>query len=89
MQFREGINKSDFIFKVKLESDSRSIDYEIPFSLAKEKMPTIRYPINETVSIEGQKITIKQIEISPIKVGVHVHVDPSNTKKFSVLKIYD
>ena len=52
MQFREGINKSDFIFKVKLESfifkslesDSRSIDYEIPFSLAKEKMPTIRYP---------------------------------------------
>jgi len=92
VQFREGINKSEFIFKVKLESDSRSIDYEIPFSLAKEKMPTIRYPVNETVSIEGQKITIKQIEISPIKVGVHVHVDPSNTKKifgFEDLRLID
>ena len=30
-------------------------------------MPTTRYPLNETVLIEGQKITIKQIEISPIK----------------------
>lgn len=92
VQFQEGINKSDFIFKVKLESDSRSIEYEIPFSIAKEKMPTIRYPINETVSIEGQKITIKQIEISPIKVGVHVFVDPLNTKEifgFEDLRLID
>ncbi|MEK5037406.1 DUF4179 domain-containing protein [Sporosarcina sp. FSL K6-3457] len=81
VHFREVINKSGFIFKVKLESDSQSIDYEIPFSLDKEKMPTIRYPTNETVSIEGQKITIKQIEISPIKVSVHIRVDPANTKE--------
>ena len=55
-------------------------------------MPTTRYPINKTVSIEGQKITIKQIEVSPIKVGVHIRVDPSNTKEifgFEDLRLVD
>lgn len=92
VHFLKGVNESEFILKAKLKSDSRSIDYEIPFSLAKEKMLTTRYPINKTVLIEGQKITIKQIEVSPIKVGVHIRVDPSNTKEifgFEDLRLVD
>ncbi len=80
-RLNDGVKDNDFIVKAKLNSNQRSIDYEIPLSLVKEKMPTIRYPVNETVSIEGQKMTIEQIEISPLKVGVHIRMDPFNTKE--------
>ncbi|MBE1556484.1 DUF5643 domain-containing protein [Sporosarcina limicola] len=92
LKFEKGVTVNEFVLKVTLQADKRSIDYEIPFTLAKEKMPTIRYPINETVSIEGQNITIKQIEISPIKVNVHIGLDPANTKKifrFEDLRLVD
>ena len=62
------------------------------FHWLKKKCLQFVIRVNETVSIEGQKITIKQIEISPIKVGVHVHVDPSNTKEifgFEDLRLID
>ena len=55
-------------------------------------MPTTRYPLNETVLIEGQKIIIKQIEISPLKVAIHVSVDPANKKEifgFEDLRLVD
>lgn len=80
IRFKEGVNESEFILKATAKSTEREIDFDIPFSLAKEKMPTTRYPVNETVSIEGQKITIGKIEISPLKVAIHIHTDPNNTK---------
>ncbi|WP_438312395.1 DUF4179 domain-containing protein [Sporosarcina sp. FA9] len=80
IRFKEGVNESDFILHATAKSTEREIDFDIPFSLAKEKMPTTRYPVNETVSIERQKITIQKIEISPLKVAIHIRTDPNNTK---------
>jgi hypothetical protein len=42
-----------------------------PFVVDKVKMPTTRYPLNETILIEGKKIIIQQIEISPLKLAIH------------------
>ncbi|MFD1927516.1 DUF4179 domain-containing protein [Sporosarcina siberiensis] len=78
--FKEGVNESEFILKATAKSTEREIDFDIPFSLAKEKMPTTRYLVNETVSIEGQKVTIQQIEISPLKVAISIRTNPNNTK---------
>lgn len=92
IRFIDGFDGNEFILKATIKSQSRTIDYEIPFSLIKEKMPTTRYPINETVAIEGQKVTIQHIEISPVKVSVHVKMDPENTMEifaFEDLRLVD
>lgn len=92
IQFKEEVIGNEFILKATVQSDTRSFNFEIPFLLSKEKMPTTRYLINETVTIEGQKITVKQIEISPIKVGIYIEMDPQNTKRifnFEDLRLVD
>jgi hypothetical protein len=86
------INEYEFIFKATAKSTQRSIGFNIPFVVDKVKMPTTRYPLNETILIEGQKIIIQQIEISPLKVAIHVSEDPENTKKifgFEDLRLVD
>ena len=86
------INEYEFNFKATAKSDQRTIDFNIPFAVDKVRMPTTRYPLNETILIEGQKIIIKQIEISPLKVAIHVSVDPANTKEifgFEDLQLVD
>ena len=75
------MNEFEFIFNATAKSNHRAIDFTIPFEVDKVKMPTTRYPLDKTVLIEGQKIIIKQIEISPLKVAIHVSVDPANTKE--------
>src|SRR5699024_5283218 len=38
-------------------------------------------PINETVSLEGQKITFKEIIVYPTKIAIHVKYDEQNSKE--------
>ncbi len=92
IRFNDEMQETEYIFQKTANSGTRAIDFEIPFSVDKEKLPTTRYPLNETVSIEDQKIIIKEIEISPIKVAIHVSVDPANTKEifgFEDLRLVD
>ena len=92
IRFIEGIKESDFIFKAKLKSNLRTIDFEIPFTVDKGTKPTKEYLLNEVVLIEGQKVIIKKIEITPIKIAIHIGVDPANTKKifgFEDLRLVD
>ncbi|GLB59761.1 DUF5643 domain-containing protein [Cytobacillus sp. NCCP-133] len=37
--------------------------------------------MNETVTIKGQKMTIKNITVYPLGVAVQVAYDPNNSKK--------
>ena len=86
------IDETTFTLKATLESQLRSIDYEIPFSLEKKRKPAEKYPINQTVVIEGQEITIQSVEMSSIRVGIHFQEDPSNTKEilwFEDFKLVD
>jgi hypothetical protein len=48
--------------------------------------------VNETVTIEGQKITIEKVSIYPTQIGVIVHFDEDNTKqifRFEDLRLVD
>lgn len=92
IRFQDNVSEKEFIFNATAKSTERTIDFTIPFTLNKEKMPTTRYPVDETVLMEDQKIHIKQIEISPLKVAIHVDVDPSNSKEifgFEDLRLVD
>lgn len=86
------IDETTFTLKATLESKLRSIDYEIPFSLEKKRKPAEKYPINQTVVIEGQEITFQYVEMSTLRVGIHFQINPSNTKEilsFDDLKLVD
>ena len=86
------IDETAFTLKAKMESQFRSIDYEIPFSLEKKRKPAEKYPIHQTVVIEGQEITFQYVEMSTLRVGIHFQINPSNTKEilsFDDLKLVD
>ncbi|RSD27340.1 DUF4179 domain-containing protein [Mesobacillus subterraneus] len=55
----------------------------IPFSIDKDafkdKKETIE--VNETVEIEGQKVTVEKVSIYPTRIGVTVHFDEGNSKQ--------
>ncbi|WP_210471186.1 DUF4179 domain-containing protein [Sporosarcina sp. 6E9] len=94
IRFKEDItlNEHEFIFKTTAESEQRSVDFSIPFAVDKVRAPTTRYSLNETFLIDGQKIIVKQIEVSPLKVAIHISEDPANTKKvfgFEDLRLVD
>ncbi len=86
------IDETTFTLKATMESKFRSIDYEIPFSLEKKRKPAEKYPINQTVVIEGQEITFQYVEMSTLRVGIHFQINPSNTREilsFDDLKLVD
>lgn len=72
--------------------DSFNHTFTIPFSIKKDLSPSKIYEINETVVIEGQKITFLRAIISPIRTEIDVKIDPANTKKllnFDDLRLVD
>ncbi|WP_342505947.1 DUF4179 domain-containing protein [Sporosarcina sp. FSL K6-2383] len=86
------IDETMFTLKAKMESKFRSIDYEIPFSLEKKRKPAEKYPIHQTVVIEGQEITFQYVEMATLRVGIHFQINPSNTKEilsFDDFKLVD
>ncbi|MDZ5713444.1 DUF4179 domain-containing protein [Jeotgalibacillus haloalkalitolerans] len=67
-------------------------EIKIPITLSAEKAETETYQLNKTISIEGQKLMIKEVNISPIRASVELIPDPSNEKKilaFEAMKMTD
>ncbi|MBM7580362.1 DUF4179 domain-containing protein [Jeotgalibacillus terrae] len=67
-------------------------EIEIPITLSTEKAETETYELNKTVSIEGQELTIKEVNISPIRASVELVPDPDNEKKilaYEAMKMTD
>src|SRR5699024_6114881 len=53
---------------------SDNTTWDVSFTIDHEKFANHKevFPINETVSVEGQKITFKEIIVYPTKIAVHV-----------------
>ncbi|WP_041121967.1 DUF4179 domain-containing protein [Jeotgalibacillus alimentarius] len=67
-------------------------EIEIPITLSSEKAETETYELNKTVSIEGQELMIKEVNISPIRASVELVPDPDNEKKilaYEAMKMTD
>ncbi|WHZ03875.1 DUF4179 domain-containing protein [Neobacillus sp. YX16] len=74
-------HQKDFEIKLKIKSDQQTADYRLSFSLNKDVKTKKTYKINKTVTIEGQKITFAEADVYPLRVAVHVKMDPANSKK--------
>lgn len=67
-------------------------NWKVEFTVDQEKFYGKKqvHEVDRTVSVEGQKITFKEIIIYPTRIGVHVKYDEDNTKEifhFDDLKI--
>ncbi|MBP2240391.1 hypothetical protein J2Z40_000946 [Cytobacillus eiseniae] len=79
--FEEPLKTKEFIVTFTVETNDYEEDFRFLFTLEKPLKATKTVELNETVSIEGQKITVKNIKIYPLRVAVHVVMDPKNSKK--------
>lgn len=76
--FIDGTNYIESRKKSKLAS---SWNYEIPIDKEKIKSMEKSYVLNQTVEVEGQKITFKEVKITPTRIAVEVEYDENNSKK--------
>lgn len=55
--------------------------FNMAFTLSEETPDKKVYVLDETVTIDGQKMTFTEVTIEPLRTSVHVKMDPNNTKK--------
>ncbi|MFY3792003.1 DUF4179 domain-containing protein [Ureibacillus sp. MALMAid1270] len=53
--------------------------FEVPFTLTKPIAESKYFELNQTVEIDGQKLLIESLKISPIRAHIKVKADPNNT----------
>jgi hypothetical protein len=90
--FQAPLTAREFELKVKVKGDNQTEEYTLQFQLKKEIKKKKTYVLNKSVTIEGQKITFVDAKIYPLRVAVHVKLDPNNTKKllnFDDLRLVD
>lgn len=81
--FEEPVRFADLAFTLglKVDVDGKELDFSVPFTAPENVKPSITYGMKEEVEVEGQKFTIEEVVIDPLRVGVKVSFDPANTKK--------
>nr|WP_233711543.1 DUF4179 domain-containing protein [Lederbergia citrisecunda] len=89
--FKEPYEARNFQLDITVGASGYSEAFKMPFTL-KEVKPAKQLAINKDVTIQGQKITFVNAEIYPLRVALHVKMDPKNTKKllnFDDLRLVD
>ena len=67
-------------FKLQLIMDNpEQTTFNIPFTLTKEIKKSVTYPIEQTIEIEGQKLTVHKLTISPLRAGITLSPNEENT----------
>lgn len=59
--------------------DEHETTFEIPFTLTKPIAPSKYFDLNQTVEIDGQKLLVESLKISPLRAEIKVAADPINT----------
>ncbi|BDH61711.1 hypothetical protein MTP04_18410 [Lysinibacillus sp. PLM2] len=75
-------------FEMKLTfADEKQTTFEVPFTLTKPIQKSKLIKLNKHVDIDGQKINIESIKISPLRAEIKIGADPTNTMQ--ILNIQD
>lgn len=70
---------------LKISQNGQAWSFKLPFDLKKLNRLKQVYPLHQTVSLEGQKLTVNSVTIYPTGSAVDVSYDPSNTKQITNL----
>ncbi|TWT25279.1 DUF4179 domain-containing protein [Planomicrobium sp. CPCC 101110] len=81
--FEEPVRFEDLAFTLHLKTnlDGKEFDFSVPFTVPENVKPSVTYEMKEEVEVEGQKFTIENVTVHPLRVGVKISFDPDNTKK--------
>lgn len=77
-------------FEVRFTIEDQVI--RVPFTLKNEIKKAKTYLVNKELEVEGQKFTVNEIEISPLRVSIEIAVDPNNEQRilnFNSLELFD
>lgn len=86
----EGMDYSQPNFEVHFKLKDETI--QVPFTLKNEIKKAKVYTLNEQLEIEGQRFTVNEVRISPLRVGIEISIDPMNDKRilsFNSLELLD
>ncbi len=70
-----------FTFNLEVSLNGKDTAFSLPFEIPENVKPSIKHDLNQVVEIEGQKFTIQEVTIHPLRVGVKISFDPKNSKK--------
>lgn len=90
--FEKPFSSTKLQLNLKVEGKEISGEYSIPITLKKDIQAKKTYQLNKTITIEGQKITFLDATVYPLRVAIHVKMNPSNSKKlleFEDLRLVD
>lgn len=90
--FQEPLTAREFQMDLEVKADSITEDFSLNFALTDEIKTKKTYSLNKTVTIEGQKIEFVEATVYPLRVAVHIKMDPENSKKlleFEDLRLVD
>ena len=81
--FPEPITFKDlsFTFNLNLGLNGKDTEFSLPFEIPENVKPSITHNLNQVVEIENQKFTIQEVTIHPLRVGVKISFDPTNSMK--------
>jgi len=86
------LESKKFELKVRVKGKNLQEDFKLKFELKKKLQKKKTYALNKTVTIDSQKISFLKADIYPLRVAVHVKMDPNNTKRifsFDDLRLVD
>ncbi|GLC90046.1 DUF4179 domain-containing protein [Lysinibacillus piscis] len=84
-------SSKDFELQLTLHEEPETL-FAIPFTLQKDIQSSKHYPINKQLIVDGQRFTVHELIISPLRSELKMSIDSSNSKKilnFGDIRIYD
>lgn len=66
--------------------DEHKTTFNIPFTLQKDIAKSKYYRLNQEVEIDGQKLIVKSLRISPLRAKLDIALDPANSMQILQIK---
>ncbi|KQL37044.1 DUF4179 domain-containing protein [Psychrobacillus sp. FJAT-21963] len=74
----EKFTSNEFEITFQVEMDSKNTTFQVPFTIKNEWKNGKVYSLNEEVEMDGQKISVKEIKVYPLRVAVSIAFDEQN-----------
>lgn len=71
----------EFTLGLEVTLDGEDFNFSVPFTVPNNIEPSKHYAMNEEVEVEGQKFTVEEVTVHPLRVGIRISFDPDNKKK--------
>lgn len=79
--FSKPLKDQELQLTIKVKNDSKITNFKLPITVKKQENKSKVFDLNKTVNIEDQKIKVKKVKVDPLRIAVHLEMDPNNSKQ--------